>query len=136
MTYTPSESEKNCATVLQAFSIFLFFLPGLIVRRTHWWKSPYIRFWAKANLIWSVFLFIPIMFFFLLDFLVNTNGVFIVVWSIHAIMVIMCSFAAMFNRPVGYFIITNRYCLREMADVYGAAMPPGGVDESDDSDVD
>ncbi|MND04091.1 hypothetical protein D3C83_242150 [compost metagenome] len=39
-------------------------------------------------------------------------------------MVVVCAFASMFNRPIGYFIITRRYCQAEMAGVFGAALAP------------
>jgi hypothetical protein len=46
------------------------------------------------------------------------------VWCAHTMMVIVCAFASMFNRPIGYFIITRRYCSAEMAGVFGAALAP------------
>ena len=66
---------------------------------------------------------VPFATLFLLDTLVLVkNPVYFVVWSAHMMMVIVCAFASMFNRPIGYFIITQHYCRDEMARVYGAAM--------------
>ena len=134
MTYTPSDSEKSLATFLQVASIFLFFVPGMIIRRTRHWRSPYIRFWTKANMIWSIFTFVPFFVFLLLDILINLDAPVVVIWCIHALMTIMCSFASMFNRPLGYFMITNRYCVREMAGVYGAAVAPQAARDGDKDD--
>lgn len=122
MTYTPSESERSVAGAVQLASVVLFFLPALVVLQTRWRKSPYIQLWARANLIWSLFLTVPFATLFLLDKLVMQNPVYFVVWSAHMMMVIVCAFASMFNRPIGYFIITQHYCRDEMARVYGAAL--------------
>jgi hypothetical protein len=126
MTYTPSEGEKTCATFLQAASVFLFFVPALFIRWTHWGKSPYVRFWAKANLIWSLYLFIIVAMFFILQVVTGVSALFVVIWCAHALMTIMGAFAAMFNRPLGYFLVTDWFCSKEMSAVYGAAMaaPP------------
>ncbi len=126
MTYTPSETEKSLAAALQLASLVLFFIPALVIRQTRWQRSPYIRLWAKANLLWSLFLVVPTATLYILGWLVGAADVFVVTWAAHAMMVIVCAFASMFNRPIGYFIITNRYCRGEMADVFGAAvLPPG-----------
>lgn len=122
MTYTPSESERSMAAVIQLLSIGLFFVPGLIALQSRWKESPYIQLWAKANLIWSLFLLIPMATLVLLDLLVGANDVYVVVWAAHGMMVIVCAFASMFNRPIGYFVITRRYCRAEMAGVFGAAL--------------
>ena len=110
MTYTPSESERSMAAVVQLLSIGLFFVPALVILQTRWKESPYIQLWAKANLIWSLFLLVPGVTLVLLDLLVGANDVYVVVWAAHAMMVVVCAFASMFNRPIGYFIITKRYC--------------------------
>jgi hypothetical protein len=122
MTYTPSETEKSLAALIQLLSLVLFFIPSLIILQTRWRRSPYIRLWAKANMLWSLFLVVPTVTLYMLELLVGGNDVFVVTWSAHVMMVIVCAFASMFNRPIGYFVITNRYCGREMADVYGAAV--------------
>lgn len=122
MTYTPNDAEKNTATAIQLASVFLFFLPGLLVRYTKWWRSPYIRLWGKASMIWSTFVLIPIVMFAILSFMVHVGPLCVVVWCIHAIMAIICAFASMFNRPLGYFMITTRFCMKEMSGVYGAAV--------------
>jgi glucan phosphoethanolaminetransferase (alkaline phosphatase superfamily) len=122
MTYTPSESERSLAATIQLLSIFFFFVPSLIIMQTRWRESPYIQLWAKANLIWSLFLIVPIFTLILLDLLVGAKDVYVVVWSAHMMMVVVCAFASMFNRPIGYFVITRRYCRDEMAGVFGSAM--------------
>ena len=122
MTYNPSEAEKSCATFLQAASVFLFFIPALCIRATKWGRSPYVRFWAKANMIWSLYMFIIVMLFVILQIITGVTTFVVVVWCTHALMTIMGAFAAMFNRPLGYFLITDRFCGKEMAAVYGAAM--------------
>lgn len=124
MTYTPSESERSIAAGVQLASIFFFFVPALIALRTRWRKSPYVLLWAKANLIWSLFLVVPAVTLYVLKKVVGAADVYVVVWCAHTMMVIVCAFASMFNRPIGYFIITNRYCRNEMSDVFGAAMDP------------
>ena len=122
MTYTPSENERSVAAGVQLASIVLFFVPALVILQSRWRKSPYIQLWAKANLIWSLFLAVPIVTLLVLQWLVGANGVYFGVWAAHMMMVIVCAFASMFNRPIGYFIITRRYCRDEMARVYGAAL--------------
>jgi len=124
MTYTPSESERSFAATIQLLSIGLFFIPSMIALQSRWRESPYIQLWAKANMIWSLFLIVPILTLVLLDLLVGAKDVYVVVWSAHMMMVVVCAFASMFNRPIGYFIITRRYCRAEMAGVFGAAMVP------------
>jgi hypothetical protein len=121
MTYTPSESEKTCATIVQAASAVFFFLPALLIRWTAWGRSPYIRFWAKANFIWSTMLLVIIVVLAAAGMAIHSFAPCIAAWAAHLLMVIMASFAAMFNRPFGYFLITERYCLKEMSRVYGAA---------------
>ena len=122
MRYTPSERERNCATAVQAASVLLFFIPGLIVGRTRWGRSPYVRFWAKVNTIWSIYLFIIAATLCVIGVLVDDQTLFVVVWSIHAVMVILGAFASMFNRPMNYFFVAERFCFKEMAEVYGAAL--------------
>ncbi|MCB9849966.1 MAG: hypothetical protein H6817_04605 [Phycisphaerales bacterium] len=124
MTYTPSESERSVAAAVQVLSVGLFFIPALVILQTRWKESPYIQLWAKANLIWSLFLVVPLVTLVLLRLLVDAGDVYFVVWSAHMMMVVVCAFASMFNRPIGYFIITKRYCRAEMAGVFGAAMVP------------
>jgi len=124
MTYTPSETERSLAAAIQLMSTVLFFIPAAIILRTRWRKSPYILLWAKANLIWSLFMLVPAATLLLLDLLVGANEVYVVVWCAHVMMVVVCAFASMFNRPIGYFIITRRYCQAEMAGVFGAALAP------------
>lgn len=129
MTYTPSESERIQTTIIQLASLFLYFIPGMIARRTKLWFSPYVRFWIKGNTIWSLALFVPVAILLVLSLVVNMKGPIVVAWAVHAIMTIMCAFASMFNRPVGYFIVSNQCCMNEMAEIYGAAMSPSLDDE-------
>jgi hypothetical protein len=124
MTYTPSETERSVAAGIQLASIFLFFVPALVILQSRWRRSPYVLLWAKANLIWSLFLIVPMATLVLLELLVGADDVYVVVWCAHTMMVIVCAFASMFNRPVGYFIISRRYCREEMARVFGAAVAP------------
>ena len=124
MTYTPSESERIQTTIIQLASLFLYFVPGMIARRTKLWISPYVRFWIKGNTIWSLVLFVPVALLLVLGLMVNMKGPIVVAWAVHAIMTIMCAFASMFNRPIGYFIVSNQCCMTEMAEIYGAAMSP------------
>jgi hypothetical protein len=126
MTYTPSETERSLAAGIQLASIVFFFVPAAVILQTRWRKSPYILLWAKANLIWSLFLLVPLATLLLLKLLVNAADVYVGVWCAHAMMVIVCAFASAFNRPLGYFLITRRYCREEMAGVFGAALAPDG----------
>ncbi|HRX87615.1 MAG TPA: hypothetical protein P5572_21520 [Phycisphaerae bacterium] len=126
MTYTPSESERSVAAGVQLASILLFFLPALWILQTRWRKSPYIQLWARANLIWSLFLVVPAAALFALNLLEVAGRVYMVVWCAHFMMAVVCAFASMFNRPIGYFIITRRYCRDELARVYGAAFAADG----------
>ncbi len=124
MTYTPSEAEKTCATFVQVASVILFFIPGLIIRSTRYGRSPYVRYWAKANVVWSLYTFVVFAIFVALHIVAGIPSPAVVVWCAHAMMTIMGAFAAMFNRPVGYFLIAEKFCLKEMSAVYGAALPP------------
>ncbi len=102
----------------------------MIAQRTSLWQSAYVRFWVKGNTIWSLIMFVPVAILFVLGFAFNARAPLVVVWSVHAMMCIMCAFASMFNRPVGYFIVTNYFCAPEMGEAYG------GTRSSDDSDPD
>ncbi len=133
MTYAPSEREKIQTTLIQLASLFFYFIPGMIARRTNMWLSPYVRFWVKGNTIWSIVLFAPVAILLVLGLVVNMKGPIVVAWAVHAIMTIMCAFASMFNRPVGYFIVSNQCCMPEMAEIYGAAMGPSLDDDAVES---
>jgi hypothetical protein len=109
---------------VQAASVFLFFIPGLVIRTTKWGRSPYVRYWAKVNLIWSLYSFVFFALFAVLHYVAAVKSPMVVVWCAHALMTIMGAFAAMFNRPVGYFVIAERFCLKEMAAVYGSLVGP------------
>lgn len=129
MTYVPSDTERIQTAFIQLASLFFYFLPGMITRRTKLWFSPYVRFWIKGNTIWSLALFAPVALLLILGLMVNLKGPIVVAWAVHAIMTIMCAFASMFNRPVGYFIVSNQCCMPEMAEIYGAAMSRSSDDE-------
>ncbi len=130
MTYVPSDSERLQTSIIQLLSIVFYFLPGVVTYRSKMWNSPYVRFWIKGNTIWSSILFVPFAVLCALSFSFDLRGPIVVAWSVHAIMTIMCACASMFNRPVGYFIVTNRCCLPEMSQVYGAVFSQ--ADEDDD----
>ncbi len=129
MTYVPSDTERLQTAFIQLASLFFYFVPGLIVRRSKLWISPYVRFWIKGNTIWSLALFAPVAFLLILGLIVDMRGPIVVAWAVHAIMTIMCAFASMFNRPVGYFIVSNQCCMTEMAEIYGAALSPTHDDD-------
>jgi hypothetical protein len=81
--------------------------------------SPYVRYWVKANLIWSIIVTVLLVGLAALWVFAGMWTPFGLVVIVHILMCVMGAFAASFNYPFGYLFVSRHFCEDEMAAVYG-----------------
>ena len=128
MTYVPSESEKRATAAIQSLAAILFFIPPLLVWRVKRVKtSPYIKYWTKVCLVWSllssVILVAATAAAIVLEFPVPT----ILLFIMHFVFCIFGGLSSYFNIPYRYWFVANRFCETELGNVYGQLVPPPQV---------
>ncbi len=128
MTYTPSETEKRTTVLIQALAAVFFFIPPLVA-----WKmkrvrsSPYVKYWAKTCLVWSLLSTLTIVVgtaaTILLELPVPTPLLAIV----HFVFCIIGGLSSYFNTPFRYWFVANKFCEPELRNVYGQLMVTPGA---------
>lgn len=120
MTYTPSEREKRATVAIQSLAAVFFFIPPLIAWGLQRFKtSPYIRYWTKVCLIWSLLSTILIVAGSVAAMLLEIAVPAILLFIVHFVFCIVGGLSSYFNTPFRYWFIANRFCRAELGDVYG-----------------
>ncbi len=116
MNYRPDDDEKTFAATVQLIAAVGLFLPGLVVRRsTLWHRSPYVRYWAKVSVAWSVITAILLSMCVWIAVWQGMTEPLIAVSVLHALLSVMGAFAAMFNSPFRYVFVGRMFCRRELS---------------------
>jgi len=124
MTYTPSDSEKHGAAVVQLLAAVAYFVPGLIVehgaRRGR--SSPYVVLWAKMSRCWSVMTFVALATAVGAGVFFGTAVPAVLVGVIHIMFSVMGAFSSVFNLSFHYLFIAEKFCPEELGEVYGGSV--------------
>ena len=124
MTYSPSESEKRLSCVIQALAAVFFFIPPLIARSAKRVKnSPYVRYWNKVCLVWSLLSAALLVVGSAVAISLNLPGPATLVLIVHFIFCVFGGLCSHFNTPFRYWFVANKFCEPELADVYGQLLP-------------
>jgi len=120
MTYTPSESEKQTAAIVQVLAAVLLFVPPLAI----WWarltkRSPYIKYWDKVCLVWSLLMTIAIAAGSAAAIILDSASPAIGLIVVHVVVCVTGALSSYFNTPFRYWFIANTFCEMELGNVYG-----------------
>ena len=125
MTYTPSESEKQTAAVVQLLAGVFLFIPPLVIWCSKIGKdSPYVRYWAKVCLVWSFLTTIAIAGGSAAAVILETPSPAIVLAVVHFVVCMTGAISSYFNTPFRYWFIANWFCELELGNVYGRLITP------------
>ncbi len=125
MTYTPSESEKQTTAAIQALAAVTLILAPLIASRSNdYQSSPYVRYWTKTCLCWSAIIAIALVVCSVLFYFFGVTAPAIVIFTVHFVFCITGAMSSYFNNPFRYYFVANKFCLRELGDVYGQLLSP------------
>ena len=116
MNYSPSEAERNRSAVVQVLAIIGFFIPGLIARRTlHGVRSPYLAYWSKVSMVWSIVATVLVVGGVAVVILAETKLLLATVATAHVLFCVMGAFASVFNIPFDYLYVGRTFCRYEMS---------------------
>ncbi len=125
MTYSPSESEKRVTAIVQAAAGVFLFVPSLVaLRLSVARRSPYIQYWLKVNLYWSLLVMVILTTAFTLEQILHIQGPTLVLFIIHFVFCVTGALSSYFNTPFKYWFVAEKCCLENLADVYGQLVPP------------
>lgn len=125
MTYLPSESEKRVTAIVQALAGILLFIPPLVVLRSRVGRrSPYVKYWAKVCLFWSLMMTVIIVTAVACARILTINSPAIVFAIVHFVFCVTGAMSSYFNTPFRYWFVANTLCESELGDVYGQLIPP------------
>jgi len=123
MTYTPTETEKRVTVLVQSLAAIFFFIPPLVawnLRRMR--SSPYIKYWVKTCLVWSLLSTLTIVAGTVATILLDLPLPTILLVIVHFVFCIIGGLSSYFNTPFRYWFIANKFCEAEMQNVYGQLM--------------
>lgn len=125
MTHTPSESERRYAASLQALTAVFLFIPPLVAWQMRPSKtSPYVKYWCKTCLIWSLFTALVIAAATFVASILGFPGPAVMLVIIHFVVCIVGSLSSYFNTPYRYWFIARMFCGDELGHVYGQLTAP------------
>lgn len=128
MTYVPSESERRAAAVIQSLAAIFFFIPPLAVWRARSVRtSPYIKYWTKVCLVWSLLTSIIIVTATVAAIMLELPGPGILLLTMHFVFCVIGGLSSYFNIPYRYWFVANKFCQTELGDVYGQLTTPSQV---------
>lgn len=111
-----SDHERNVAAAMQMLAALTLFLPGLVARRTRLAaRSPYLRYWAKASVVWSTLTAILLAGAIACALWFDTLVAVVVVGTLHVMFCVMGAFGAMFDTPFRYAFVGRLFCSAELA---------------------
>ena len=107
----PTESERGTAALAQGLAAVFFFIPPWVARRSSLGRrSPYVGYWTRVSVIWSVFALVVLGGAIAGGILFDTETPVVLVILIHVILCVMGAFAASFNIPFGYVFVATLFC--------------------------
>ncbi len=125
MTYVPQESEKRATAIIQSLAGLFFFLPPLVALQfKSARRSPYIKYWSKVCLYWSMIMSIIIITAAVCSGILHVSSPWIILWIVHFVFCITGAMSAYFNTPFRYWFVANKCCEAELGDVYGQLIGP------------
>lgn len=133
MTYTPSLPEKKAAAIIQVLAgLFLVFAPFVALRTRYGKISPYVQYWGKACLVWSLIMTLLIAVSLTAELMLDFEGATFVLWILHFVFCMTGSICSFFNTPFFYWFVAHKYCREELGHVYGQLIstPVAPEDES------
>ncbi|MEE9296743.1 MAG: DUF4870 domain-containing protein [Phycisphaerae bacterium] len=124
-TYTPTESERRATAAIQGLAGFLLFLPPLIALQTKpGRRSPYIKYWSKVCLCWSLIVTIVMITAVVCASILDFAGPGIVVATVHFVFCVTGAMSSYFNSPFRYWFVAHACCESELGEVYGQLVAP------------
>lgn len=121
MDYKPSDAEKKLAALVQAFSVLVLFVPGIVALRSPRGKrSPYIRYWAKVSIIWSIIVSVLLAGGIIAVVCFHTTALLLAILVVHSVLCVLATMGTLANTPFGYLFVGDMFCLYEMANVWRA----------------
>jgi len=125
MTYSPSESEKRAAAGVQALAgVFFFIAPLIGYTKRPYRSSPYLRYWSKACLIWSIVTTVFMVTGTVVGLILEIPPPAAAIFVVHLVFCIVGALSSYFNTPFKYWIIADRFCEQEFDSVYGQMRAP------------
>lgn len=132
MTYTPTEHEKRVSAVVQALGALFLFVPSLVISQTQIGnRSPYVKYWSKVCLYWSLMTFIIGASVTVAAVILEIPAPAIVLAIVHVVFCITGALSSYFNTPFQYWFIAEKCCRDELGNVYGQLL---SADQPTDSD--
>ena len=130
MTYSPSESEKRNVAIVQSLAAVFFFVPAAIALQTAEGKrSPYLKYWYKVSVCWSLMMVIVIVTAFALGRILEVPTGPVILGIIHGVFCMTGALSAYFNTPFCYWFVAHTCCRDELGEVYGQLLSaPSGTD--------
>jgi len=118
--YCPTESERRSAAAVQALAGVLFFIPPLIRHLLRPFSlTPYLRYWNRVCLIWSLFAVVIIATVWVLGLILEFPSPVLVLFLVHLVFCIVGSLSAYFAAPFRYWLIGRAFCQEELEAVFG-----------------
>ncbi len=131
-TYAPIESEKRFTAVIQALAgVFLFIPPAVALNTRTGKRSPYVKYWSKVCLCWSLIATILMVTAVVCSNILNLPGPAIVVAVVHFVFCITGALSSYFNSPFRYWFVAHSCCRNELGNVYGQLLPPAPKTENE-----
>ena len=120
MTYTPSEAEKRAAVAIQSLAaVFLFIPPAIAWRVRRVRASPYIKYWTKVCLVWSLLATVLIAASWAAAVILEFPDPAILPFIVHFVFCVVGGLSSYFNTPFRYWFVANKFCEQELGNVYG-----------------
>ncbi len=134
MTYYPSDRERISAAVIQAAAAGLLCVPPLIAWRVaKLRRSPYLRYWMKVCLVWSLINTLLVVASMVAGVLLEFTAPVILPFVVHFVFCVVGALSSYFNTPFRYWFIANKFCEAELGDVYGQLVGPAEFSHSEHS---
>lgn len=119
MDYKPTEREKNLAAAVQMFSILFFFIPGMAVAGSDEGKrSPYLRYWTRISIAWSIFVIVLFGIFIAFLFINGSAILCVLTGVIHVLACVMGAVSSVSMTPFQYFGLGGLLYRRSMAEIW------------------
>lgn len=119
-SYAPTESERRSTAAIQGMASVLLFLPPLIALRSKSGRrSPYMKYWCKVCLCWSLIVAIVMVTAVVCARILDFPGPAVVVAVVHFVFCVTGAMSSYFNSPFRYWFVAGTCCEEELDNVYG-----------------
>jgi peptidoglycan/LPS O-acetylase OafA/YrhL len=129
VTYAPSEQEKRATAVIQGLAALFLFVPPMVgLRLRDFRRSPYMHYWGRVSLVWSLMITILMVFGAVASYILEIQGPIVALGVVHVVFCITGAMSSYFNTPFRYWFVADRFCRNELGNVYGQLMSTPGKD--------